>query len=168
MRRFLRPADLAALIAVTIAAAPLTNRLAAQDSQPTSSDSVTAVVVADGNAVSTPTPTPTATSAATPVSTIDFRTLRTDAASSVATASAKVALAASVNGLRSGAHAHEANSPLVITAAAQHASLGQSQALMIVGAAALITGAIIGDDPGTVIMVGGAIVGLYGLYQYLQ
>ena len=39
---------------------------------------------------------------------------------------------------------------------------------MVVGGAAIIVGAIIGDDPGTVIMVGGAIIGLYGLYQYLQ
>jgi hypothetical protein len=39
--------------------------------------------------------------------------------------------------------------------------------LMILGGAALITGLIIGDDAGTVIAVGGAIVGLYGLYVYL-
>jgi hypothetical protein len=39
---------------------------------------------------------------------------------------------------------------------------------MVVGGAALLTGLIIGDDPGTVIAVGGAVVGLYGLYQYLQ
>jgi hypothetical protein len=40
--------------------------------------------------------------------------------------------------------------------------------LMIVGGAAFIAGAIIGDAPGTIIMVGGAGVGLYGLYLYLQ
>jgi hypothetical protein len=39
--------------------------------------------------------------------------------------------------------------------------------LMILGGAALITGLIIGDDAGTVIAVGGAIIGLYGLYVYL-
>ena len=44
----------------------------------------------------------------------------------------------------------------------------QSRAMMIVGAAALITGAIIGGDPGTIVMVGGAVVGLIGLYNYLQ
>ena len=49
-----------------------------------------------------------------------------------------------------------------------HAGLGQSKAMMIVGGAALITGAIVGGKPGTIIMVGGAVVGLYGLYQYLQ
>ena len=44
----------------------------------------------------------------------------------------------------------------------------QSRAMMIVGVAALITGAIIGGDPGTIVMVGGAVVGLIGLYNYLQ
>jgi len=45
---------------------------------------------------------------------------------------------------------------------------GQPIALMVVGGAALLTGLIIGDDAGTVIAVSGAVVGLYGLYQYLQ
>ena len=51
---------------------------------------------------------------------------------------------------------------------ASSAGLGQSKALMIVGGAGLIAGAIVGGKPGTIIMVGGAVVGLYGLYQYLQ
>ena len=38
----------------------------------------------------------------------------------------------------------------------------------VVGGAALLTGLIIGDDAGTVIAVSGALVGLYGLYEYLQ
>ena len=41
-------------------------------------------------------------------------------------------------------------------------------AMMIVGGAALLVGAIIGDTPGQIIMVGGAGVGLYGLYKYLE
>ena len=44
----------------------------------------------------------------------------------------------------------------------------QSQVLMIVGGAALITGLIIGDDVGDVLAIGGAGVGLFGLYRYLQ
>ena len=40
--------------------------------------------------------------------------------------------------------------------------------MMIVGVAGLIAGALIGDTPGTVIMVGGAVIGLVGLYDYLQ
>ncbi|HEU4720932.1 MAG TPA: hypothetical protein VFS59_06175 [Gemmatimonadaceae bacterium] len=50
----------------------------------------------------------------------------------------------------------------------RRAGFGQPVALMVVGGAALLTGLIIGGDAGTVIAVGGALVGLYGLYQYLQ
>jgi hypothetical protein len=46
--------------------------------------------------------------------------------------------------------------------------LSQPQALMIVGGAAILVGAIVGDTAGDVFMVGGAVVGLYGLYKYLQ
>jgi hypothetical protein len=48
------------------------------------------------------------------------------------------------------------------------AGLGQSRALMFVGLATLIAGAVIGGDAGTVIMIAGAGIGLWGLYQYLQ
>lgn len=44
----------------------------------------------------------------------------------------------------------------------------QSATLMIVGGAAFLAGALINNDAGTIIMVGGAAVGLYGLYLYLQ
>ena len=46
--------------------------------------------------------------------------------------------------------------------------LRQSETLMIIGGGLFLTGAIIGDDAGTILMVGGVITGLYGLYQYLQ
>jgi hypothetical protein len=52
--------------------------------------------------------------------------------------------------------------------AAPRRPFGLSQTLMIVGGAAFIAGAIIGDDAGTVMMVAGAGVGLYGLYLYLH
>ena len=39
---------------------------------------------------------------------------------------------------------------------------------MIIGGVAFLAGAIIGDDAGTIIMIGGAGIGLYGLYLYLQ
>ena len=52
--------------------------------------------------------------------------------------------------------------------AAARRPFGLSQTLMIVGGAAFIAGAIIGDDAGTVMMVAGAGVGLYGLYLYLH
>ena len=44
----------------------------------------------------------------------------------------------------------------------------ENTALMIVGGAALIVGSIIGGDAGSLIMIGGAGVGLYGLWQYLR
>lgn len=47
------------------------------------------------------------------------------------------------------------------------AQFGRGETLMIVGGAALLAGLIIGDDAGTVIAVGGAVVGIYGLYLYL-
>ena len=46
--------------------------------------------------------------------------------------------------------------------------LGQAGAMMIAGGAGVIVGLIIGDDIGTLIAVGGAVVGLYGLYMYLK
>ena len=41
-------------------------------------------------------------------------------------------------------------------------------ALMIVGGAALVVGSVIGGDAGTLMMVGGGVLGLVGLYRYLQ
>jgi hypothetical protein len=53
------------------------------------------------------------------------------------------------------------------TQAKRRPSRNSGVGLMIFGGAALITGLIIGDNAGTVIAVGGALVGLYGLYVYL-
>jgi len=47
-------------------------------------------------------------------------------------------------------------------------AFSQGQTLMIVGGAAFVAGALIGDDAGAIVMIGGAAVGLYGLYLYLQ
>ena len=44
----------------------------------------------------------------------------------------------------------------------------QNRAMMIVGGAAMLTGAVVGHDAGVLISVGGAVVFLWGLYQYLQ
>jgi hypothetical protein len=46
--------------------------------------------------------------------------------------------------------------------------VGHSKALMIAGGAALVAGLIIGDDGGAILAVGGAVVGLYGLYLYVR
>ena len=53
-------------------------------------------------------------------------------------------------------------------AAPRRAGYGQPVALMVVGGAALLSGLIIGGGAGTAIAVGGAVIGLYGLYEFLQ
>ena len=40
--------------------------------------------------------------------------------------------------------------------------------LILVGAAAIIIGAAVGDDAGTILIVGGAGIGLFGLYRLLN
>lgn len=45
---------------------------------------------------------------------------------------------------------------------------GQDVALMAVGVGAMIVGALVGDTAGTIIMVGGAGMALFGLYHYLE
>ena len=49
-----------------------------------------------------------------------------------------------------------------------HMGAGQNVALMVVGGAALIIGAIMGHTAGALIAVAGAVVGLYGLYHFIQ
>ena len=66
------------------------------------------------------------------------------------------------------AHTSERVDEHVISAAARGGDVGQAKAMMIVGAAAFLAGAVIGNTPGTIVMVGGAVVGLVGLYDYLQ
>lgn len=45
---------------------------------------------------------------------------------------------------------------------------GESVALMAVGAAGVVTGLIVKGNSGALISLGGAVVGLYGLYLYLR
>lgn len=47
-------------------------------------------------------------------------------------------------------------------------NLGEAKAEMIVGGAAFVAGALMDNDAGSVLMLGGAIVGLYGLWNYLK
>jgi hypothetical protein len=75
---------------------------------------------------------------------------------------------APMTGLRAGVHTKETSRPAQVAPELSHARMGQAGAMMVVGLAALIAGAIIGGTPGTVVMVGGAVIGLVGLYDYLQ
>ena len=45
---------------------------------------------------------------------------------------------------------------------------GQDVALMAVGVGAMIAGALIKDTPGTIIIIAGAGMALFGLYHYLE
>ena len=47
-------------------------------------------------------------------------------------------------------------------------NLGEAKAEMIVGGAAFVLGALMDNDAGSVLMLGGAVVGLYGLWNYLK
>jgi hypothetical protein len=54
--------------------------------------------------------------------------------------------------------------PLVVNASAARMGRHEGRALALVGGAAVIAGILIGGDAGTVIAIGGAGLGLYGLY----
>ena len=45
---------------------------------------------------------------------------------------------------------------------------GRGVPMMIVGGAAMVVGAVVGGDSGNIIMVGGAVIGLVGLWNYLK
>ena len=90
---------------------------------------------------------------------------RTDGVASSDTAS-HIARGPSVASARVGAH--HASATRGAPAAIQNRTTNRNAvALMIVGGAALVVGAVIGDDAGTLVMLGGAAVGLYGLYMFL-
>mgnify|MGYP001298658976 CR=1 FL=1 len=65
-----------------------------------------------------------------------------------------------------GVRAYSA-APAPVLAPAPRAT-GNSPAMMIVGGVALLVGAVVGGDAGTIIMVGGGVLGLFGLWNYLR
>ena len=44
----------------------------------------------------------------------------------------------------------------------------QGTKLMIIGGAAILTGIVVGSNAGHAISIVGAVIGLYGLYKYLE
>jgi hypothetical protein len=54
--------------------------------------------------------------------------------------------------------------PLMANASAARMSPNEGKAVAIVGAAVVVIGLVVGGDTGTVIAVGGAGLGLFGLY----
>jgi len=95
-------------------------------------------------------------------------TMTSDAVSTadVAAPSAGPTTAASTVGIR--APAAQRSSAAAAAAADPHLGAGQNVALMVVGGAAMIIGAAIGDTAGVLLAVGGAVVFLYGLYNFVQ
>jgi hypothetical protein len=55
-----------------------------------------------------------------------------------------------------------------VTAQRTRPRAGQDVALMVVGVGAMIVGALVGDTAGTIIIIGGAAMALFGLYHYLE
>ena len=58
----------------------------------------------------------------------------------------------------------ENQAPLTVNASAARMSPSEGKAAAIVGGALMITGLLVGGDAGTVIAIGGAGLGLFGLY----
>ena len=56
------------------------------------------------------------------------------------------------------------HAPLTVNASAARMGPREGKALAIVGVAAVVIGLVVGDDTGTLITIGGAGLGLFGLY----
>ncbi len=73
-------------------------------------------------------------------------------------------VSANTAGVRAPAVARSLNA----RAADTHMGAGENVALMVVGGAALIVGAVIGGTAGVLIAITGAAIGLYGLFHFIQ
>ena len=96
---------------------------------------------------------------------------RVQAAAPTASAAAPFSLAPRVDAVTAGVHAKATRPGPAPAAMPGKGDTARNKALMIVGGAAIIIGAIIHDNSsaaGTLFMVGGAVVGLYGLYKFLE
>ena len=60
----------------------------------------------------------------------------------------------------------EDHAPLTVNASAARMGPSEGKAAAIVGAALVVTGLVVGGDGGTVIVVGGVGLGLFGLYVW--
>ena len=81
---------------------------------------------------------------------------------------APAAVGPTLDGARAGAARATSAAPLTVADPVTGPRAGRPVALMIVGGAALILGAIIGGSGGTAVAIGGAVVGLVGLYQFIR
>ena len=83
------------------------------------------------------------------------------------TATQPVSLAPFEQNASVGVHASSPSGPVPI-APPRREHVGSNVALMIVGGALIVVGAIMQSTAGDFVMVGGAVVGVIGLYRYLQ
>lgn len=146
MNRQVRFSAVAAFAALTWAAAPLAAQSAGQ---PDARDTSRA----------------TAAMGLTPTSLVDSVTAVAEA-SSEANATPSVTRGPTRESARVAMHAAETRrgAPPILQ---NKKSNRNAVAMMVVGGAALLVGAIIGNDAGTIVMLGGAGIGLYGLYLFL-
>ena len=140
----------AAFAALTSAAAPLAAQSAARLDVRDASPALTAIGVVPLTLIDSA--TATAAQAATDA---------TDASTPIGVRGPGVASA------RVAAHAIHSSRNAAPPVIQNRKSNKNSVALMIVGGVALVVGAVIGDDAGTLVMLGGAGIGLYGLYMFL-
>lgn len=89
-------------------------------------------------------------------------------AASNSAAAPHVAVASAIDAQPVAMHRVATTQSLDAAMAQTHAGMGQAKAMMGVGIAGFIAGALIGGSSGNVIMVASAVIGLYGLYEYLQ
>jgi hypothetical protein len=88
-----------------------------------------------------------------------------------APAPADSGLATPAPGPRAGPSGIDRPAPRIGLPAAQDDAgvrAGSNIAMMGVGAAAIVVGSIVGGDGGTLIALGGAVIGLIGLFRYLR
>jgi hypothetical protein len=92
------------------------------------------------------------------------------AASNAQQATLNAAKGPTVHAASVGFHANEVkvNASTKVTAVAIPRHQGQDVAFMVVGVGAMIVGALVHGTAGTIIVIGGAGVALYGLYNYLE
>jgi hypothetical protein len=107
-----------------------------------------------------------AASATASAQSVDTVRLASDTSASVEapTQAAGPRLAVTATAVRSVTQAPDAH----MFQRAQPMSMGKPMAMMIVGGAAIVLGAVIGGDVGTLFMIGGSVSVLVGLYQYLK
>lgn len=93
------------------------------------------------------------------------------ATAQIQSAPAPMALAIAPSGITTRARTDSTDAQRLAASTARmqdDTRVGKNLALVLVGAAGVIVGVLVGDTEGTVIAVGGAAIGLYGLYRMLR